>query len=202
MKLAIAITLMLVASIAQADKRFVPLSATEGLLVESASPVTFERIPIQQIGVVPVTPGPVVPVPLGTLAEVVKKATAAVTDPNKDENARSIAFSINFVKPYLVGSTDVTKITAILKTMADSSMGNDAVAWSGWWASIDTATKGMTVAQYSTALDTITTGLTADSNFASGEFLGVENYGLDPAKLMKLLEFILKYLPMILALFA
>ena len=60
----------------------------------------------------------------------------------------------------------------------------------------------MTVEQYKVALGVITAELTADSNFASGDFMGAESFGLDIGKLMKLLEFVLKYLPMIMALFA
>ena len=116
---------------------FVPLSTTEGLLIQApgAAKITTTRIPIQSIGTVVIDDGPVTPdpvVPVGTLAEIVEKATAAVVDTDKDENARSIAFNVNFIKPYLKGNANVADITKILKTMSDDALGDSATAWAGW----------------------------------------------------------------------
>ena len=204
--IAIALLLMLPNATNAADA-FVPLSQSEGLLIQApgASSVTVSRMPIQSIGTVTVTPGPITPgpiVPSDTLAASLSKAQAAIPAyASKEDHAKAIAVSISFVAPYLTGTANVSAITAILKTMSDASMGDDAEKWSTWWLALDNGTKGMTVAQYKAALPSVTDSLTANMEFQSSEFGGVETYGLDMTKVMELIQFILKYLPMILALF-
>ena len=156
-------------------------------------------------GTTPVIPGPITPGPINPpttdLASAMKKATDAVAYANKDEDARSIAFNVNFVTPYLTGNAKASDITSVLKTMSDAGIGANAGQWTAWWATFDASTKNMTMDQYKVALGTAVNALTASSNFESGEFMGVENFGLDLTKLMQLLEFIMKFLPIILALF-
>lgn len=149
----------------------------------------------------PITPGPIIPAPTTDLASTIKKATDAVTYATKDEDARSIAFNLNFVTPYLTGNAKASDITAVLKTMSDAGIGANAGQWTAWWATFDASTKNMTMDQYKVALGVAVNSLTASSDFQSGEFMGVENFGLDLTKLMQLLEFIMKFLPIILALF-
>jgi len=179
-------------------------NATVTLVADASGELQVTSIAGPNVTPGPVDPPPVDPVtpPTGLLETLTAATNAVPAYVAKDTDAKSIAFSINFVAPYLKGNAKASDVTAILKTMADAGMGANATKWTAWWATFDGATKTMTMPQYKAALTVATSALTSNAGFKSGEFMGAESFGLDITQLMKLLEFIMKYLPMILALFA
>lgn len=73
-------SLLFTATLQAQIKTFVPLSATEGLLIVSQSAITIERVPIQNIGIVTPVPNPN-PTDPASRALTYKLAAVKINDP-------------------------------------------------------------------------------------------------------------------------
>lgn len=150
-------------------------------------------------GVVPppvVVPPVVPPVVVGTLAEVVKAATAAVPEyEGKVMDRRSMAWGMGFTQG-VIATVPVDAGRKLVREFCDSAVGDgDMPRWTAWWAAVDAKlnTMNLTPQSYSAAVGEIVTALTADlpaTNFAPLTDSGHETYGLS-AEFIELLKKIL-----------
>ena len=163
--------LFVAATAIAADKIVIPLSQTEGLLINApgASSITAERIPIQSIGTVVVTPGPVVPV-VGTLTETITTALATVpTYTNRDNHRGGIAFVMQFLSQG-AANKPVIESMAIVRQGCNSVTGADSAKWSTFWSMLDAKTRTMTPSSYGAALPIIAETLTGDLASSGEDF--------------------------------
>ena len=175
-RLILALTIVALATPLFAVDVFVPLSQTEGLLIKApgASSITAKRIPIQSIGTVIVTPGPVTPDPVvpvvGTLAETVAAALATVpTYANRDNHRGGIAFVMQFLSQG-AANKPVIESMAIVRQGCNSVTGADSAKWSTFWSMLDAKTRTMTPSGYGAALPIIAETLTSDLASSGEDF--------------------------------
>lgn len=193
---------------AAADYTFLKDRAGKHYLVNNADPSQPNRavtVNVVDLGstvtppvIPPVTP-PVVP-PIGDIATVAKGALATVgAYEARDNDRRTLAFTLNFLASSVAKATNVTGARAIVRQGADMAVGANKSQWDNWWRQVDAKldTMSLTSATYSTALSDISSALVADlpaSDEKLPELKGEKTFGLN---IQQIFELLLKLWPII-----
>ena len=138
----LALILMLVASPAFADKYFVPISATEGILITSTGPIQFEKIAIPSIGVIvpdkPTVPNPN-PTDLKSFAANQVKSAVSQYD-NRSRDALRLSYAYSAIVDLIDNGTITTSFqaNAALEKAVDSTLSFSLAGkkWDGWRAAM------------------------------------------------------------------
>jgi|TARA_Y100000296_G_scaffold50664_1_gene58108 hypothetical protein len=190
-----------IAAVASADTFGPGKHVVNGLIVTvpTGSSVTIE-LPTSVVQIGP-TDDPVVPPPplvVGSLTEVVEKATAAIPAyGDKDKHQRTVAFTLTFLSQAIPSNSDPSaEARSELHKACDLALGADAAKWSPWWVAVDSKTASMTNAQYKAAVPLISTAVTGSLENVSGgpDLFGVPNYGLPEGFLAELFKILLPIL--------
>lgn len=143
-RLTLILMLVAIAAPAFAEKYFLPISATEGILITSNGPVQFEKVSIPSIGiVVPIPKDPTVPNPNPTdlqsfASSQVKSAVQSYDNRSRDALRLSYAYSaiVDLIDKGTI--TTSSKADEALRTAVDSTLSFSLAGkkWDGWRASM------------------------------------------------------------------